>query len=188
MLGHFICTTSTGCIDETLRVCDLITFDGSWNWQQLETLLPRPVLDCIAVVLLPSQDASFDKIIWQWSFAGRFPSSRTYKQFVGRRNMSTPADGSMVWKVSAPQRVRLFLWVVTASKESTIYELGESEVWYMTDDAHYVICGENVVRDYCMAKAVNSELNRLLMFEVTPVRAQFVFEDKLHQVSDVIGF
>ncbi|KAK5830347.1 hypothetical protein PVK06_014141 [Gossypium arboreum] len=81
MLGHFICTTLTGCIDETLRVCDFITFDGSWNWQQ-------PVLDCIAVVLPPSQDASFDKIIWQ----------------------------------CVPQRVRLFLWVVAASKESASYE------------------------------------------------------------------
>ncbi|KAH1067184.1 hypothetical protein J1N35_032171 [Gossypium stocksii] len=123
MLGHFISTTSTGCIDETLRVCDLITFDGSWNWQQLETLLPRPVLDCIAVVLPPSQDASFDKIIWQWSIAGRFTSSRTYKQFVGRRNMS----------------LLMARWF-----GKSVHHKEERVKRGMTDDAHYVICGENV--------------------------------------------
>ncbi|PPR80245.1 hypothetical protein GOBAR_AA40471 [Gossypium barbadense] len=84
-----------GCIDETLRVCDLITFDESWNWQQLEMLLPRSVIGCIAAVLPPSQ-----------------------------RNMSTPVDGSKVGKS-------------TCHKEERVKN-------GMVDDAHCVICGENV--------------------------------------------
>ncbi|KAH1080159.1 hypothetical protein J1N35_019920 [Gossypium stocksii] len=76
-------------------------------------------------VLPPSQDAGSDRIIWKWSSAGRFSSSKMHKQFVGRRNMFTPVDGSMVWKINAPQSKTILVVVL---KESGTYEWGQSGV------------------------------------------------------------
>lgn len=67
--------------------------------------------------------------------------------------------------------------------EILIYDLCEKD-WQLK--FRHISCDHNRLIG-CLAKTVNSELNRLLMFDVIPAHAQSVFEDDLHQMSDAIG-
>ncbi|MBA0848729.1 hypothetical protein Goshw_006335, partial [Gossypium schwendimanii] len=92
-------------------------------------------------MLSPSPVVGSNWFIWQWSATGRFSSSETYKHFVVKRNMLLHSDGSIIWKINAPQRVRLFLWLL---QRNWILTNGERVRLGMIDDAHCMQCGETI--------------------------------------------
>ncbi|KAG8474967.1 hypothetical protein CXB51_031695 [Gossypium anomalum] len=53
-------------IDETLRVYNVATINGSWNWNWLETILPQTILDHIATIMPPSHDSGTGRLTWRW--------------------------------------------------------------------------------------------------------------------------
>lgn len=103
--------------------------------------LARLVLDYIAAVLLHSQGIGFDRLYGNGHLLVDSLSLKWTSNFFGRRNMSMPIDGLMVWKVSAPQRVRLFLRLL--QQNHLLTNRGRVKRG-MDDNAHCVICGENV--------------------------------------------
>ncbi|MBA0759914.1 hypothetical protein Gotri_022724, partial [Gossypium trilobum] len=121
--------------------------------------------------------AGSDRIIWQWSSAGRFSSSETYKHFVVRRNMPLYSDGSMGYRSTTGARkyVQGHRSTTKARKciqgyRSTTWARKCDQGYRSTTEARSAFRDHNGLAD-CMAKAASSDLNRLLMFEDDAHRA-----------------
>lgn len=99
-------------IDETLRVCNMGTGNGSWNFEWLESQLPQTVLARITAIMPPSHDSGPDRLIWRWMLKGKFSSASTYSYFLSRRDLVQWKYSTMIWKNDAPQRVKNFLWLL----------------------------------------------------------------------------
>lgn len=50
-------------IDKTLRVCDVVSEFGLWNWSWLESQLPHNILIYIAAIMPQSYDSSPDCVV-----------------------------------------------------------------------------------------------------------------------------
>ncbi|KAK5772257.1 hypothetical protein PVK06_048537 [Gossypium arboreum] len=60
----------SGLLDESVRVCDMVTASRDWNWGAFDFGLPFLALHLIASVLPPSEAAGNDRIVCCWSCAG----------------------------------------------------------------------------------------------------------------------
>ncbi|PPR90408.1 hypothetical protein GOBAR_AA30277 [Gossypium barbadense] len=91
-----------GCIDETLRVCDVVTDTGSWDWSLLETKLPRNVIVRIATIMPLAIEFALDCLAWRWMSKGVFSSAETYSHFMEQRELANYRVLSSVWKRPTP--------------------------------------------------------------------------------------
>ncbi|KAK5825590.1 hypothetical protein PVK06_020446 [Gossypium arboreum] len=62
---------------KTLRVCDLVTENGLWDWGRLTNLVPRAIIQQIAVIILPSDVVGQDCLAWKWIENDGFSDSTT---------------------------------------------------------------------------------------------------------------
>lgn len=88
----------------------------------------------------PCTEACPDCIVWKWSDKGGFSSSKSYK------NLFTQSDGyssiwRMIWRLCAPQRVRVFFWLLWHVKILTNVERKRR---HMTEDATCPLCASSI--------------------------------------------
>ncbi|KAG8496111.1 hypothetical protein CXB51_009004 [Gossypium anomalum] len=96
-------------IDETLRLCDLVTDHGSWDWQGRKSLLPQSILNQLTR-LMPLYDTG---------------GPDTFNNLLGVNILNPQSSCVKVWKIVAPQHVRAFLWL---SRRSRLLTNGEDAV------------------------------------------------------------
>ncbi|PPR93710.1 hypothetical protein GOBAR_AA26979 [Gossypium barbadense] len=105
-------------LDEFVRVCDMVTASGDWNWELLTLVLPVSALHLITAVLPPSKAAGDDRIAWHWFCASKFSVAKKYAHFPRLEGSANPVDWHLVWHCHIPQQVRAFLWAKGASSSS----------------------------------------------------------------------
>jgi hypothetical protein len=66
-----------------MKVMDLVTVEGHWNWILLQNLLPVDTVMKIAAVITPTDDQGHDKRIIPGSSGNRFSVSNLYTHLCG---------------------------------------------------------------------------------------------------------
>ncbi|MBA0652546.1 hypothetical protein Goklo_019801, partial [Gossypium klotzschianum] len=102
-------------LDETLLLANMVTSQGSSDWQKLKSLLPLSIVDKISGLIPLAIDGGPDQLVWKWMSGGRFSTVATYNHLVVRRSGASGRLDTDMWKVEAPQRVRNFLWLFSRS-------------------------------------------------------------------------
>lgn len=69
-------------------------------------------------------DGGPDQLTWRWSSGGRFSMAETYGCLFDNGVMNSCNLCLETWKVLAPQRVRVFLWLLGQSRLLTMMSEG----------------------------------------------------------------
>ncbi|KAA3453503.1 reverse transcriptase [Gossypium australe] len=94
-------------------VLQFVLPDGSWNIDMLHIWLSEDILKRVVSIPPPHLDGGEDRIIWARSGSSSFSIRSTY--WTLKENSWRPKDDNwkIIWKYQGPQRVRIFLWLVT---------------------------------------------------------------------------
>lgn len=95
--------------DTNLVVADLWQH-GTWHFDRLYTILPEEMREDIENITVPAQPSGVDRVLWKEEDSGIYSARSAYR-------LLTDDDGQesrfwkMIWKASAPEKVRFFLWL-----------------------------------------------------------------------------
>ena len=99
--------------EEDVRVCELWRRGAGWN---LDRILPYVSMDTklrLTAVVVDEWTGARDRISWGESPDGKFTVSSAYqfltRDGIPRQNLSSLFE--RVWKVTVPERVKIFLWL-----------------------------------------------------------------------------
>ncbi|KAK8485586.1 hypothetical protein V6N11_050458 [Hibiscus sabdariffa] len=91
-------------------VRDMTTNSGEWDWSQLNSLLPRNILDQIAAIPPPHCQFSPDSLGWRWNDNREFSTRSAYEYLMGSNITPMEAIWKRIWNLEILQRVCVFLW------------------------------------------------------------------------------
>ncbi|CAA7022190.1 unnamed protein product [Microthlaspi erraticum] len=95
------------------RVCDYWQNGTGWAIEQIEQLVPEMVTLSLRALVIGNVTGSRDRLSWGGSSDGKFSVCSAYsllqKDDTPRHDLS--ALFSRIWRVTAPERVRSFLWL-----------------------------------------------------------------------------
>jgi ribonuclease HI len=94
------------------KVKDLLNADGGWNWSLLQDWLPMDIQDKIAAIFPPNLENGRDKRCSVGGNSNGFSINATYQNLCGLRKEEAEPKWSKVWKLSVPERVKTFMWLV----------------------------------------------------------------------------
>lgn len=104
-----------GNLLDSLQVCDVVT-EEVWDQQWLALIVPQEIVEHILVCTPLSLNAGTSHLTWRWLSGGNLSISKPYKHlFVDNPNVRVESD-ELTWKVRAPQRVQIFLWLLARGK------------------------------------------------------------------------
>lgn len=103
-------------IQFSLHVCDVVNKDGSWNVVCLQSVLPCEIMKRIMGCTTPVETAGQDYLTWRWMLGGVFSIAGMYKNLLASNVQRKLESDCFTWKVMAPQRVRIFLWLLARVK------------------------------------------------------------------------
>lgn len=64
-----------GQSDDTLRVCDMVSENRSWDWSRISHVVPSHIILQFSTVMLPSPKAGQDCLAWKWMKRDVFSST-----------------------------------------------------------------------------------------------------------------
>ena len=98
--------------DSDLTVRDIWS-DGQWNFQNLYTILDLELRNLISQVYFDESNAHADGWVWNGVASGVYTAISGYKWLL-ENGVGLPSDTgwSWIWQVQAPEKIRLFLWLV----------------------------------------------------------------------------
>ena len=99
-------------VEQYKRVADYWVQDMGWNWAVLRNLLPTEILNMFAAFVLRPRSTQQDSLCWGLSTNGLFSVKTAY---LSQRLATVGSDSrvwKVIWKLSVPQRIRSFLWMV----------------------------------------------------------------------------
>ncbi|XP_061370519.1 uncharacterized protein LOC133313201 [Gastrolobium bilobum] len=97
------------------RVIDCV-HRGDWDWGKFNNFLSREALVAVGNVSPPSHMAGKDKLFWTLSSCGSFKVGSAYRSLSCQGMNVSSKSWDTVWKWEGPQRVKLFLWLLSGNK------------------------------------------------------------------------
>lgn len=67
----------------SLRVTDVVTSTGTWDWDSIVGLIPGHIMHHIASFMPPNFDMGPDHLLWTWNDKNGFSTSASYKNLFG---------------------------------------------------------------------------------------------------------
>jgi ribonuclease HI len=95
-----------------MKVMDLVTVEGHWNWILLQNLLPVDTVMKIAAVITPTDDQGHDERIIPGSSGNRFSVSNLYTHLCGYQGEMENTTWRKIWKLHVPEGVKTFTWMM----------------------------------------------------------------------------
>lgn len=104
---------------ELLRVADVLTTDGTWNWEKMQMKIPDDIKGKLLGAPRSILTQSEDYRVWWVGSNGRFSTRSAYNLL--RRNSEQEAgkDWSWIWKIKAHPRIFFFIWQLCHGKIPT---------------------------------------------------------------------
>ncbi|KAK8564185.1 hypothetical protein V6N12_036315 [Hibiscus sabdariffa] len=136
---------------------DMVNASGAWDWDRLETILPRERLERIASVQPPLSGSGEDKPMWRWKDKRNLTTRSPYAFIVHGTELHNTGIWKNIWKILVPQRVRVFVWLTFHERILTKVERVRRHI---TNSELCGICGggqedtEYVLRSCVAAKGV----------------------------------
>lgn len=86
--------------------------DGSWNFAVLNQMLPPNCLQLLMSIMAPASDSGQDSIAWLHNSSGIFSVWIAYNCYKLKSTNNQRKIFAKIWKLEAPQRIRMFMWLV----------------------------------------------------------------------------
>lgn len=114
-------------------VAQFIDNNGNWTWKSLSFVLPQPFLDAINAIPINTSSTNEDLIAWAPSKDGNFSLNSAYVLAKGLNVLNPPLPPpphtyatSWIWKLKAPQKIIIFLWLFSYNSILVREMLGSS--------------------------------------------------------------
>ncbi|GAU47106.1 hypothetical protein TSUD_403390 [Trifolium subterraneum] len=95
-----------------MKVADLVTDDGQWNWSLLGSWIPSNLCQKIAAIYPPHMDNGRDERIGAGGSKNDFSIAVMYNTMCGFREEDVDPIWRRIWKIKVLERVRTFIWMV----------------------------------------------------------------------------
>lgn len=84
---------------------------GIWQWDNLITIMPSAIQEeARSLGLITFHHSAMDVLYWAGSSSGEYTVKSGYEWIIARRNISMDKFKVWVWKIKAPQKIRVLLW------------------------------------------------------------------------------
>ncbi|KAL4362548.1 hypothetical protein GQ457_04G039580 [Hibiscus cannabinus] len=90
----------------------MVDADGDWDWSRLSSCLPSETLAKIATVPPSRIDMGSDNLGWRWEDNRKFMTKSAYEALREAGELNGEVHWRQIWKMSIPQRIRMFFWLV----------------------------------------------------------------------------
>jgi len=98
------------------RVCDYWEEGRGWKWASFEHLLPPEAMQRIASYeLFPTANFQ-DQLFWRGSCSGRFTIKSVLSIIRKEVTLERGNHWLQLWKIKAPQRIKVFAWLLLQDK------------------------------------------------------------------------
>ncbi|KAL4299502.1 hypothetical protein AHAS_Ahas17G0107300 [Arachis hypogaea] len=135
---------------------DFLDVSGQWDVRKLQEFLPEDIVKRIVTISPPSPWKEADCIAWGPSSDGQLSIKTTY-QNLRDTQVSPNKNFRLVWLWQGPERVRMFLWLVT---HNAILTNVERSCRHLTTDDACPRCRQaeestlHLLRDFFYARSV----------------------------------
>lgn len=123
---------------DQLRVVDFIDRLGGWNWNALNRLFGKDVLEYIAGIHPPKDELGMDVCLWKGSKSGRFTVKTTYTSLMVSSSSQLDPKWKCLWDLPIAPRIKHFIGLFRHGKLLTSVERTRRR---LTDDAGCGRCG-----------------------------------------------
>ncbi|GMJ03912.1 hypothetical protein HRI_004060400 [Hibiscus trionum] len=146
----------------SISFSDLVADNGEWDRDQLMAIFHPDVIPHILGIKTPRLGDANDQLVWRLTPRGNFETKSAYGLLTGTLEASPNVLWRLIWKAPVPQRLHVFLWVLSQNKLMTNHER------YRRHIGHFSTCPRcnledetilHVLRDCSAATAI---WNRLL--------------------------
>ncbi|KAL4353703.1 hypothetical protein GQ457_06G025370 [Hibiscus cannabinus] len=103
-------------IDPVVRVSDMVSADGSWDWTQLQCMVSSHAIESILNVVPPSPLLGPDRYCWLDGQKHIFSVKSAYTRLCQDSWDAENPCWKFVWKLSVPERIRGFIWLALCDK------------------------------------------------------------------------
>ncbi|KAL4385217.1 hypothetical protein GQ457_15G009690 [Hibiscus cannabinus] len=94
-----------------IRVVDMVSENGMWDWDKLELMLPKESLEQIAAIPPPRAEFGEDKPTWRWEDKRHFSTRTAYDFLTNDLGICESNVWRKIWRLGVPQRIRTFIWL-----------------------------------------------------------------------------
>ncbi|KAK8593181.1 hypothetical protein V6N12_045266 [Hibiscus sabdariffa] len=105
-----------------LSITDLVTEEGNWNNDALQTLFTDQAIKHFHSIKYPNPLDEDDRCVWRWTPKQTFDLKSAYANLAGSLWSPKHAIWPVIWHLTVPQRIRLFLWTAQQQKLMTSVE------------------------------------------------------------------
>ncbi|KAK7244355.1 hypothetical protein RIF29_39176 [Crotalaria pallida] len=145
---------------EGLRVSNLTTPSGQWDWSLLNSILPSHIVDSLKAILPPASSLGQDRRVWYGHRLGLFSISSSYSLISNHGDSFGDEPWSKIWKLSNAERVRVFVWQVAhgrlmMNERKARWGIGSPCCFRCPGVSESIL---HILRDYPFASAVWGQL------------------------------
>jgi hypothetical protein len=112
------------------RLCDVVTETGSWNYEELERLLPANLIMKLVARMPPTADVGPDVPLWPGEKMGNFSVASAYQLLTGGNLPDSEKKWNKVWRLDTLERIRVFMWQVLHDRIQTNWRTAK---WNLTE-------------------------------------------------------
>ncbi|RDX80340.1 putative mitochondrial protein, partial [Mucuna pruriens] len=98
--------------DSILKVVEVATIDGNWNWEWLLVKLTRHIVDIILTIMPPRRENDPYILIWKHTSHGNFSLFSAYDFWAKHNVLHNYPTFRIIWTWTGTKRVRCLLWKI----------------------------------------------------------------------------
>ena len=102
-------------------VNDYTIDSGEGNWNKVGQNLSTDSVNLFITIKAPNVSVGLDRVAWFPNVSGEFTQKSAYKSIVERDGFAQARVYKEIWRISSPQRLKVFIWVVVNDTLLTYY-------------------------------------------------------------------
>jgi ribonuclease HI len=130
--------------------------DGTWDYEELQQILPEYLIMKLVACMPPQADNGPDVPLWPGERMGNFSVATAYQYLTGMQLREHEKKWHAIWRLETIERIRVFMWQVLHDRIQTKWRTAK---WNLTDP-YCNYCGQmeettmHVLRDCPLAVEV----------------------------------
>ncbi|GMJ13731.1 hypothetical protein like AT4G29090 [Hibiscus trionum] len=141
---------------------DLVAANGEWDRDQLLSIFHPDVIPHILGIKCPSLADVNDQLVWRLTPRGNFETKSAYGLLTGNLEAAPNVLWRLIWQAPMPQRLRVFLWIISRNKLMRNHERFRRHVGHSSTCPRCNLEDETIIHVLGDCSAASVIWNRLL--------------------------